>query len=313
MKKMINRIIVEGLLYDDNLKESETKYINGKLSLLTSKENDPTNVCELRVIAGERYGNKPDAKKNPNYLEYKRIKEQEHEHNYLRVGKEALGIQISGSLGANYFVPRGQDIKRENVVPILVNNSSFISIVDNSLIEPKAEFETDIFITNITPEMTKGTPEMPAVETGNYLVKGYIFDYKNTAIEVTYIAKKGPEGITSAADYFSSLMNSLPVFTKVWGRINGYITNVEKREESAFGQAKVVSFKNTKKEYELVGALIHPYEDGITEEELKQALQAREMEIASNLERQNNFNSNKQPSAPDFLKNLNINNKIFEV
>lgn len=301
MKKMINRIIVEGFLYEDSLKESATKYINGKLSLLTSKE--PVNVCEMRVIAGERYGNKPDAKPNPNYTHFKKIKDIEHDNNYLRVGDQAIAMQISGNLGANYFVPRGKEINRDNVISVLTNNGSFVSFLDPHFLEPKAEFETDIYITSIVPEINKedGLP------TENYIVKGYIFDYKNTAIEVTYIAKKGPEGVTSAADYFSSLINDLPVFTKVWGKINGYVVTIERKEESAFGQAKVVSFNNTKKEYEITGALITPYEEGLTEEELKAALQARETEIAANLERQNNIN--KTPQVPDFLKATG--NKLF--
>jgi hypothetical protein len=289
MKKMINRIIVEGLYYEDTLKESDKNYINGKLNILTSvpEPNIPVNVCETKIIAGPRYGNKPDAKVNPNYKEFKHIMEKEKGRNFLKVGKEAIGIQITGSIGANYFVPRGLDIKKENVISSIVNNGNFITLMDNSLIEePSATFETDIVITQVVPEMTKGTDENPAMETGNYLVKGYIFDFRNTAIEVTYIAKAANDGSMSAADYFSSLEGSLPIFTKVWGYINGIRTHVERKEESAFGKDKVVSFEATKKEYELTGALPVPYEEGLTEEEFKAALQAREQAIAVALERQ---------------------------
>lgn len=285
MKKMINKISITGLVYESNLKESEKGYINGKIGIYTSNDSNITNVSEVKVIAGRTYGNKEGAKKNPNYNGFKYIMEKGEELNYLTVGDNAIGVQINGAIGGNYFVAKGKEIKRENVTSSMVNNGSFITVFDNKKISsPKATFETDIMITGIIPEMAKDTEGNP-IETGNYLVKGFIFDYRNTAIEVTYIAKTCEEGL-SAADYFSDLQDSLPIFTKVWGNINGFITTNEIIEESAFGAAKKVSFNSTKREYELTGALVSPYEEGLTEEEFKAALQAREQEIAIALENQ---------------------------
>lgn len=309
MKKMINKISVSGLVYESNLKVSDKGYINGKIGIHTSKDSNITNVCELKVIAGPTYGNKAGAKKNPNYNGFKTLMEKGEELNYLTVGENALNVQITGAIGSNYFVPKGKDVDRDNIISSIVNNGSFITLFENKKIEnPKATFETDIVITNIMPEMTKATETEPSVETGNYLVKGYIFDYKNTAIEVTYIAKTCEEGL-SAAEYFSDLQDSLPIFTKVWGNINGFITVTESIEESAFGTPKKVSFKSTKKEYELTGALVTPYEEGLTEEEFKAALQAREKEIAVALENQTNRNANNANTfnGIDPLKNAGSN------
>lgn len=307
MKKMINRINIEGILYEENLKMSEKQYVNGKLSILTSEpKGEITNVCEMKVIAGHKYGNKSDAKVNPNFAIFKSLMESENSNSYLTVGEEAIGVQISGSIGTNYFTPQGVEIKRENVISPMVNNASFITIIDKSLIkEPKAEFETDIVITHIIPEMTKETEDNPSIETGNYLVKGYIFDYKNHAIEVTYIAKASEDGSMSAADYFSSLEGELPIFTKVWGNINCFITKESKVEPSAFGKPKEVSFTSTKKEYEITGALSSPYEDGLTEEEFKSALQSREQDIAIALDNQKNRGNN--TSTPNTFTNSGNN------
>lgn len=310
MKKMINKITIEGLYYEDNLKESEDNFINGKLSVLTSSpDGEITNVCETRVIAGPKYGNKKDSKDNPNYNKFKYIMEQNNNKSYLQIGKEALGINISGSLDANYFIPKDKEKNRENVINSTINKASFITILENKIPkEPKAEFETDIVITKIIPEMTKETEDEPSIETGNYLVQGYIFDFNNVAIEVTYIAKKSEDGSLSAADYFADLATELPVFTKVWGNINGFITVVEKEELSAFGSSKKVSFKITKKEYEITGALAIPYEEGLTDEEYNQSLQLREQKIAASLERQskneNNFSNLKGENTEDIASSF---------
>ena len=93
------------------------------------------------------------------------------------------------------------------------------------------------------------------------------------------------------------MASELPVFTKVWGKINGFVTSIEKVEESAFGEAKVVSFKSTKREFEITGALATPYEDGITEEELKNAINAREMEIAVAMDGDKQKKSATNPAA----------------
>lgn len=289
MRKMINKITIEGIHYENDLKKSDKGYINGKLSVLIPNEEGITNVCDLRVIAGAKYGNKPDAKKNDNFPKFEELMNSK-EKAYLKVGNEATGVSITGALEANYFIPRGAEPTRENVVSTVNNNASFIDLVPASMIEkPRAEFEMDIVITSILPEMSKD-PDCPA-PTGNYIVKGYTFNYRNVAIEVSLIAKTCEGATSSAADYFAAMASELPVFTKVWGKINGFVTSIEKVEESAFGEAKVVSFKSTKKEFEITGALATPYEDGITEEELKNAINAREMEIAVAMDRQ------KKPAA----------------
>lgn len=290
MKKMINKIIAEGFLYDQSLKESDKNYINGKMNVLTSIGADSsTDTCELKIIAGPTYGNKPGAKANPNYYNFKSVMTQE-EKTYLKVGTEALGVSVTGSFDVSYFVPKGTDITRENIVSNVQNRGSFITIMDGKTIEtPSATFDTDIYVTEIVPEMTKvaADSDEPSVETGNILVKGYIFDFKNTAMPITYIAKKSEEqGVLSAADYFSSMESELPFLTRAWGKIHTYETKVEKKEESAFGAPKIVSFKTTKRELELTGALAEPYEDGITPEEFQAALQARETRIAEALEDQ---------------------------
>lgn len=288
MKKMINRITVEGIHYDNDLRKSEKGYVNGKLSvLIPSGEEQVQNICDMRVLAGPRYGNKPDAKTNLNFPKFCELMDSKDKNCFMGVGEEAIGVSISGSFEPNYFCPRGREPKRENIISSLRNGATFIDLMPASMIDqPRAEFEVDIVITGIVPEMTKDDCPAP---TGNYIVRGYIFNYQKAAIEVSMIAKTSQGIGMSAADYFAEMAEEVseetPVFTKVWGRINGFITTIEREEKSAFGESKVVSFKSTKKELEITGAMPTPYEEGLTKEEFEKALKTRELEIAAALDR----------------------------
>lgn len=294
MKKMKNRIVIEGYFYDDTLKLGNKGYITGKLNVLTSHDNDEVqNVCETKVLAGATYGNKPDAKANPNFNLFKRLIEQERENSYLKVGNKAIGIQINGQFGGNHFVPRGQEMKRENVVSSVNNMANFITLINGELLDDlQATFDVDTYITSIIPEMTKATETQPSVETGNILVKGYVFDFRNTAIPITFVAKPNKNGGPSAAMYFSSMANKVPFLTEIRGNINGYIMESTRTEPSAWGEPYTVSFKTTKKEYEINWAMGTPYEDGITPEEFNESLQRMETEIAISMDKQKNQNQN---------------------
>lgn len=294
MKKMKNKITVEGYYYDDTLKLGNKGYITGKLNILTSHENDEMqNVCGTKVIAGPSYGNKPDAKPNLNFYTFKSLIEGQRENNYLKVGNKAIGIQINGQLSGNHYIPQGTQIKRENVISSVNNMANFITLINSDLIdEPQATFDVDTYITSIIPEMTKATELQPSVETGNILVKGYVFDFKNTAIPITFVAKPNKNGGPSAAMYFTSMANKVPFLTEIRGNINNYIMESTRTEPSAWGEPYTVSFKTTKKEYEINWAMGTPYEDGITPEEFNESLQRMETEIAISMDKQKNQNQN---------------------
>lgn len=289
MKKMVNRITVEGIHYDNELKKSEKGYVNGKLSILVSNDDaEVKNICDMRVIAGAKYGNSPDAKANPNFDKYCELMDGKSQNSFMG-GGVPIGVSISGAFEPNYMLRRGTEPTRENMTTSVRNGASFIDLMPASTIsKPQAIFETDIAITSIIPEMSQG--EFPA-PTGNVIVKGYVFTYKKVAVEVTMIAKGNNGSELSAAEYFAGLATDYLgeegafVFTKVWGTINGFNTSVTTEEKSAFGESKIVSFTRTKRELEITGAMQTPYPDGLTKEELDKALQAREVEIAAALDR----------------------------
>ena len=75
-----------------------------------------------------------------------------------------------------------------------------------------------------------------------------------------------------------------PVYTKVWGKIVNVFTTTEKTVESAFGGATVETVTHRTREYVITGANPVPYEfdteETITADELKKALQDREIYLA---------------------------------
>jgi hypothetical protein len=91
--------------------------------------------------------------------------------------------------------------------------------------------------------------------------------------------------------YFLNLdaSKSNPVYTKVWGKIVNVFTTVEKTIESAFGEAAVETVTHRNREYVVTGANPVPYEfdsaETITADELKKALQDREVYLASEKKR----------------------------
>jgi hypothetical protein len=91
--------------------------------------------------------------------------------------------------------------------------------------------------------------------------------------------------------YFLDLgaSKSNPVYTKVWGKIVNVFTTTEKTIESAFGEAAVETVTHRTREYVITGANPVPYEfdtaETMTADELKKALQDREVYLASEKKR----------------------------
>ena len=146
----------------------------------------------------------------------------------------------------------------------------------------RSYFETDILITGVreveeNPE--RGTP-------AKLVIRGYIFDFRKAVMPIEYDVIN-PSGMK----YFASLECSekRPFFTKVWGRQVSQTSYREIREESQFGDANVKMVPTSNKAYD---------EEGITAIEFAEALQNREVYLATVKQRQEDYQNSKKATAP---------------
>ena len=108
----------------------------------------------------------------------------------------------------------------------------------------------------------------------------------------------------SGMKYFASLECSekRPFFTKVWGRQVSQTSYREIREESQFGDANVKMVPTSNKAYVITGVSKEPYlwddEEGITAIEFAEALQNREVYLATVKQRQEDYQNSKKATAP---------------
>lgn len=255
MKKMINRSVIEGVLVEKVLRTGNTKanvpYVAGKLHIDTGSDN----VITVDVFEQERTSK---GQPNPKYATLAGILK-----NGLAVhdgAQNPTSLRVVSALELNDWMDDGQ--QRTS----LVNSGGYITIVSNP--NKRSEFETDIVIKSVQPEIRN------EAETGRAFVNGLIFNYRNHALPVKFVVEN-KQGV----EFFMNLEPN--TFTKVWGLQLINTVGSQKKEESAFGEAKVVQSAYTRKEFVITGAQTIPYDtEELTPEELKSAVQARNIAVA---------------------------------
>lgn len=256
MKKMINKTVIEGTLLEKELRSGVTKagvpYVSGKLHI----ETEPGNVITVDVFEQQKTSKGLDNQKFGILNGVYTNGATKHDG-----ATNPTKLRISSALDLNDWSDKDGQARSA-----LINAGGYINIV--SSVNPKAEFEVDIVIKSVQPEIRN------EIETGRAVVNGLIFNYRNNALPLRFIVenKKG-------VDFFSNLDPN--TFTRVWGvQVNNTVTN-EKSEESAFGDSKVVKSSYTRKELVITGAQTIPYEDDqLTAAELAAAVQARNVVVA---------------------------------
>jgi hypothetical protein len=128
-------------------------------------------------------------------------------------------------------------------------------------------------------------------------VKGAIFNFRNDLLPVDFMVKN-ENGMKHFEDL--GVTGAEPIYTKVWGKINcGTITN-EVVEESAFGEASVRTYERKTKEWIITGTAKMPYDFGdekvLTADELRKAMQDREVMLAETKKRSEEYRANKGAS-----------------
>lgn len=296
MKKMINREEIRGYVYDHDLKiaqVSNTKsknfgkdYIRGKLSVAV--DDEALNVVEIDYNYVSPTTN--DDKPNRTYEALKKIIDTGA--TWLAKGKdEALKVNCSPSLALNDFYN-----DKYELISVEQNNGGFVTIVSNfKETDPRNKFTVDILITKITRIEADEEKHIP----NDYVtVKGAVFDFANRLMPVT-LKVTNPAGMK----YFENLdaSSTNPVFTKVWGKIVSENIETKRVEKSAFGEDSVVTYSSKRKDWIIDGTLEEAYEfnseDTLTTEEVKKAMEDRNIALAELKKNREEWEANKNSAS----------------
>ena len=281
-KKIINEEHIEGRVYSHNLviktvqnKESNNfgkEYISGSLDVATDEG------CLNVITVHFTYVTEMTAKNKKNFT-YTALKTIIDENKTcLEVGNEnAMIVSIDTALALNDFYSQtdGRMISQKR------NEGGFVSIIKNGKLSEENKrntFTADMVITNVS--RVEADPEKN-IENDYAIVKGAIFNFKAALLPVEFKIVN-EEGINFFENYGATPSN--PVFTKVWGKIVSSTIKITKTEESGFGEAKVQTTEKKTKDWVITGTSTEPYEFGneefLTAEELKKAMQDREIHLA---------------------------------
>lgn len=299
MKKMINFTTIEGILYQHNLelkvsgensKNPGTEYITGTIEIAT--DNAGLNIVPVHytyVTATTSKGNT-----NRNFAILKNIIDGIY-GTKMKDGEEAaVKLHVDSAIGLNEFYSdrNGQ----EELVSVKRNEGGFINVIDSVNADEKLRnsFKTDMVITevrHIEADPDKDLPEKA-------IVSGYIFDFRNALLPVSYVAYAD-----AAINYFESLDASKknPVFHCVWGHQISTTTVRRIVEESAFGEDSVREVTSSRKDFVITGAASSPYdwddEGTITAQEFMKANSDREITLATMKKNQEEYRARKNNVA----------------
>lgn len=300
MKKMINKVHIEGWVYDHKLtskvagekaKNPGVTFINGTVDIAT--DDNCLNIVTIHYsyVTPITKQNKPNATfnaLNSILTDNKTV---------VKVGKEnAVKVRADTSIGLNEFYSDRSG--KEELVSAKRNEGGFIHIITDALSEKDTDrnnWEADTVVTKVREIEADPERNLPA----KVVISGYMFDFKNALLPIDVVAYK-----ESAQNYFLGLEASEanPTFIKLKGQQVSQVIIRTVTEESAFGdEPDVKEFKNTVREFVVTSAL-PPYEwdseESITAQEMKEALASREITKAEIKQRQDEYNASRSTKAP---------------
>ena len=300
-KSMINQVHLEGRIFSHDLaiktvqNADSTNYgkefIAGNIEIAVDEEG--LNVIPVHftyVTETTKAG-----AKSPTYTALKKIIDENR--TWADQGKDkAQKIQVNSALALNDFYNANDEL-----VSAKVNEGGFVTLLpDTAELRPEKErntFNTDIVITSV--KKVEKDEEKNITEEYD-IVRGAIFNFRNEILPLEYTIK-----LATGMKYFEDKAPSAsaPLFTRVWGNINSKTKTVTQTQESAFGEAAVTTYTRKEKEWLITGALNEAYDFGdeavLTAEELKKAMQDREIHLADVKKRADDYKAQKASASPD--------------
>lgn len=292
MKKCINKVTIEGYLYQHSLavktvqnQASENfgkEFINGTIDIATDEAG--LNVIPVRFTYVTPTTAKGAVNKTYNVL--KSIID--GAPTWIENGKDgALKVKCDTAFALNDFY--AQD---GSLVSQTVQEGGFVSIVNElGPEEARNTFSVDFLITNVAHIEAD---EEKNIAEDYCTVRGAAFNFRNALLPMTFFVRN-PQGMA----YFEDLdvTNREPVFIKVWGKVINRTVSVKRVEESAFGEAAVTSYDRKIKEWLITGVAKEAYDFGdeniITAEEITKAMQDREIYLADVKKQQDDYKASK--------------------
>lgn len=298
MKKMTNEVFIQGYLYNHTLKMQKVKdtksknfgkpFIRGDIMIAVDEEM--TNVISIRYnFETQTIGKGEKEKPNSNWPILNNIIEGKILTVMGSDKEKAAKIRVKSAIGLNDF----PDKNTHEMVSYKVNRGGFITLVAELPDEKQRNnFNCDFVITGVKRIEANEERNLPEKMT----LKGCVFDFKQSILPVEF-AVLNPK----AMDYFESLDISKknPCFTRVQGKQISQTVTKRYEEESAFGEPIVRETKSSYKDYVVTWALPEEYAwdspETILASELTEKIQEREIYLASEKERQENWNTNRAP------------------
>ena len=276
-KNFMNQEFIIGRLYQHNLvmkqvsnKDSKNfgkDFISGTIDVATDEEGLNVIPIHFTYVTEET----STGKKNATFGTLKSIID--GAKTWIVDGKDAaLKVRVSTALGLNDFYNQNDEL-----VSAKRNEGGFVNPITE--LPPEGErssFKFDMIITSTARVEVENDEDFVRV-------KGGIFNFRKDLLPIEIVCRKESGGM----DYFESLDASPanPVYTQVWGKIVNNVIKKEITQESAFGSAAVRTVTNTVREWQITGARPVEYdfgeEDTITAEELKEAMQNRQVYLAN--------------------------------
>lgn len=290
----MNTTHIEGVVFDHSLekkvsgeksKNPGTAFINGIVNIATDDAcNNVVPVHFSYVTATTSRG-----AANSTYNVLSRLIDENQ--CVASVGQEnAMRVRIDSAIGLNEWF---KDLKDEKPISTMRNEGGFAHIVTDALNadeKARSTFKVDMVITNTRDVEANPERDLPA----KLVVEGYIFDFRKALLPASF-SVINPDGIK----YFQKLNCSpnTPVVTQVWGRQISQTIKTKIVSESAFGEDFVRFREDSNRDFVITGTAREPYiwddENCITATEMKQALQDREIVLATMKKNQEEYQNNR--------------------
>ncbi len=277
-KQMVNRVTLEGKLHSHDLAvktvqnvNSENfgkEFIGGSVSIATDAEG--INIVKVRYsYVAPTYAS---GKANNNYNTLMNIIN--HGKSITVDGMDAATtINLTPSIEVSDYEDRNGNAASSKTCA-----GGFVTIVSPAEMVYKNKYETDILINGV--KVIEANPDRG---TEQYVkVCGYIFNFRNEIFPAEFEVFN-PTAINFFMGKLDTSMNN-PIFSKIWGEVGSKTINIEKKEESAWGEPTITIIPRNIKTWAIGGMNPIPYELGleetITADEIKTALANREISLA---------------------------------
>lgn len=290
VREAFNEVIIEGTLLEVRHQEWKSKQgLNIELDIEVGEN-------EVHTVTGMSKYKKNDGTDNGNAKGYQTIINEYK--SVAAVGREeADRVRITqGKIGVNEYY--GQDGKLKSFPQLSTNFVNRLSAGEE--FNPRAEFEVEVFVKSVTPEMKNEE------ETGRVKVQAYIPVYGGKVIPMNFtVTEEGSEFVTDNYEVNSTV--------KVYGDIVNFKVTKRTEEAVAFGKPKEKITSTTVREYLITGGS-EPYDEEnvnrFPNEVITKALAEREVYLAGMKEKNNKPQPKKEEKKGGFGAKTSEKKKI---